>query len=195
MNIIITIYNKWADMILSNEKPYEFRTNLGKEVFENDKVFIYECQKFGGKGKIVGEFEIEKIIMFRRDKDYIIDMLETYIRNFAKNTEIADILKENRKKAFSIYNTNKVITNLLFIILKDTNKFDEDYIKTISSVYAYNFYEWLQNIGFCNEQIETNYRYALKIKNAKRYDEPIDFQKFIGYNDKKVPRSWIYVDK
>ena len=62
MDIVISIYNHWSQMILSGEKPIEFRTKLPNDFKSGDKIYIYETARYGGARAIVGECVVDYII-------------------------------------------------------------------------------------------------------------------------------------
>ena len=80
MAIMYPIYNIWNNRIFEGDilylqngvgqkgkhvryrKDFEFRTRLPKDLKTGDKVYIYEPKKYGGSGKVVGEFTVGEII-------------------------------------------------------------------------------------------------------------------------------------
>jgi len=70
MKILLSIKPKYAEMILSGEKKYEFR----RSIFKNPnvrKVVIYASSPVS---KVVGEFEVDDILSFDIAKLWLLTM-------------------------------------------------------------------------------------------------------------------------
>lgn len=205
MNIVINIYNEWANMILNGKKPFEFRTNLGKHVNIGDTVYIYEAKAYQGKGAVVGEFKIKDIIKFNGRGFFERYFFEYYVRNILKDIEAAEKIKNNMKYSLSNY---KEGTACMFMLSDACMEFvkkdqypdievivnDEDAQR--GNKMLSDTSKWMSKIGCYNDWGETNYRYAFEIENPIRYPLPISICELKDINGDfltKAPRSWQYI--
>ncbi|WBK39993.1 hypothetical protein [PinkBerry-associated phage LS06-2018-MD08] len=176
--IMLSVQPKWLSMILDGTKEYEFRGNNVKNFVDGMKIYFYESLGkksatienikingytrnefdktiiYQGSGKVVGEAVIE-------------DIYEPSYNEKWNKFDINEFLKDERKGKFNLlYNfaPNLFITNPKLLSKKD---YIDGFEKTKSK---------LRSIGY-DEQ-----KYAIKLKDVVKYDEPIDKEEFAFYN-------------
>lgn len=221
MNIIISIYNHWAQMILNGEKTIEFRTRLPNDFKQGDTIYIYETAKHGGAHAIVGECKVDYIISVLREGDKnkwpilgAYPFIDYYLEKIKGDKATADYYR-SLKTEFDTYENYRYgfILNYAFCdeeleslrttgsLLDITKNMDFELIKTMdekmkaSSALVEECDRWLSKIGYYNDFDETNYKYGIVLKDVIKYDKPIPITDFLdknGNNIKTVPQSWMY---
>ena len=219
MNVMYSLYKHWCDMILSGEKPLEFRTKLPKNLKPGTKIYLYETRKHGGAGAVVGECTVQDIIpVLSEDGKWPIcgnfPFLEYYCETIIKDEAMAEHIhkcKEEFKGKPKHYRYG-YITKYMFspesldsirqtgepmdimqLNIKERDKLLKDFEVADKLERACD--EWLEHIGFYNEYGETNYRYGLVLSNPVRYETPkpiIDFQYSNGETIQTPPQSYCY---
>ena len=201
------------DKIIECKKSFEFRTKLPKELQTGTKIYVYEPLKRGGCKKIVGEFTVGKIL----DCAYPIGaypFMPYFCKNILNNETYAEKFEIALNTPMPHYKKGSAVRFAL----------DEDAIKYIQDTgewpKLFNEYlehsqinvnwkkieetskvigqcdEWLIKMGFYNDMLESNYKYALEILNPIKYDEPKElheFKKLDGNSVLKAPQGFIYV--
>lgn len=206
-SVMYPIYKCFADQILNGEKPFEFRTNLPKDLKRGEKVYIYEPAKKGGSKMVVGEFVVGDVF----DCDYFlgcIPFMVYFCKYVLKNDEYAK--KFERAMAIDLPEYKKG-TPVNFALDEDAVEYMEKY-KKYPKINPYSDSQrklrwenqmvmekcdrWLKKIGFYNECDESYYNYAITIVNPKRYEVPkplTDFIKRDGNVVTSAPQGFVYV--
>lgn len=221
MDIVISIYKQWSQMILSGEKPIEFRTKLPNDFKSGDKIYIYETARYGGARAIVGECVVDYIIpvlsSIKNNKWPIYGaypFIDYYFEHIKGDKDIAEHYRK-LKKEFDTYENYRYgfILNYAFCeeeleslrttgSLIDTFKiFDYDLVKKIidkndiGNKRIEECDKWLSKIGYYNEFDETYYQYGIVLKDVIKYDTPIPTTEFLDRNGnpiQRAPQSWMY---
>lgn len=220
MNIIISLYNHWSQQILSGIKPLEFRTKLPKDIKIGDTIYLYETRKHDGAGAIVGECKLNGIInvlnekgewpvcgsypfidfycehikcdkdcaeQYRKVKEEFLNKFERYkhgyIIDFAFSEKELDHIRKNGTPIDLMSITDFKELNILLNEIEKSHKI------------ICECDNWLTKIGFYNECLESNYKYAYVLSNVKKYETPIPLTNFKdqkGNTISKAPQSWMY---
>ena len=219
MDIVISIYGKWSQMILDGKKPIEFRTKLPKNFKAGDKIYIYETAKYGGARAIVGECTVDYIIsVLNKEGKWPMygayPFIDYFFENIKNNKEKAKYYRK-LKKEFDTYENYKygfilgyAFSELELKSLRETGSlidtwtiYDKMVVDEIinaneeSNKLIGECDDWLSSIGFYNEFEESYYKYGIVLKDAKRYDEPIPITEFLDQNKNTItraPQSWMY---
>jgi len=101
MKILLSIKPKYAEMILSGEKKYEFR----RSIFKNPnvrKVVIYASSPVS---KVVGEFEVDDILSFDIAKLWLLTMKyagidKEYYDSYFYGKDIGHAIKVKKAKKY-----------------------------------------------------------------------------------------------
>lgn len=207
MNIIISIHKPFINQILSGEKPWEFRTNLPKNIAIGDKVFMYETYFDGGAKRVVGEFiikSIRELSMHTRCGTY--NYLDYYAKHILKDEDAFNRIERCKKINVSNYYQDVVFSYMYldkcldFIEKNDklppSPILDQEFwdMRAKADDFLFNCDNWLIKIGFTNGSGYC-YPYGFEIENYYRYDTPIPITEFSLPNGKrleKAPQSWCY---
>lgn len=216
MDILLSIRNPYTDLIFDGTKMLEFRNVIGKDVNIGDKIYIYETKSGNGSGSVIGNVEIEDIIKIPRYKIGTYFLLPYFVDKFGTKEE-----KETVKKATSFklskYDMSVVLGYLFddealdYMIRNDSvpdiflNSKLKRYSKENTVSYLENRQkandlvercdEWATRIGFYNDFDESNWKYAIKLKNPEKYKDKVEISKFLDKNKKyikRAPQSWCY---
>lgn len=212
MAILMSLYNVWANKILSGDKPLEFRNNIGKDFKIGDKIYLYESSKNKGRKKVVGEVTIKDIVSLKKSKMGFYNFLGYYVKNILKDEDLY-------KKVQYIYEYNlpnydvgyKFYWLFLPEVLDDIRDYDKipDYL-SMSPEQAKRYREledkaqfliedcddWLRSIGYYNGNDESFYKNYIEVENPIIYTLPLelsDFENLKGEPIKRAPQSWCYV--
>lgn len=101
-SLILPIKPEFVSKIFSNEKQYEFR----KVIFKNKRVKDIVIYASSPISKVVGEFEIDKIIKDTPDKVWALTkdkagITEEYYKRYFKGKEVAYAIKIKHVKKYS----------------------------------------------------------------------------------------------
>ena len=206
-------------MILSGNKPLEFRTRLPKELDVGSTIYLYETRKHGGAGAVVGECIVKDIISVLSPEgkwpicgNY--PFLEFYCENILNDTAMAEHIRmckqefngkpENYRYGYltkfmfspesleSLRTTGETI-DLMTLTIPERDKILKDF--AIADKLELACDDWLTNIGFYNECGETNYRYGLVLSEPVRYSTPKPLSEFLDASGKPIqnaPQSFCY---
>ena len=219
--VMYSLYKPWCDKIFSGEKSIEFRTKLPKELGVGTKIYLYETKKHNGTGCVVGECTVKDIIpvLSKRGKwpTYgCYPFIEYYCENIVGDFETADHIrkiKEEFEDKFTNYKHGYILHYMfcednLNEIRKsgqpiDTWKiFDYDYVRKIldelemADKIIESCDDWLMDIGYYNDMLESYYKWGLVLSNVVQYDEPIPLSMMLDKNREKIvrpPQSYCYV--
>ena len=210
MNCIFSIKKQYSDLIFNKTKPIEFR-NVCPKLEENDKVFIYET-KNGGCGKVVGYFLVDEIkkIPFSKVGTYL--FMDIYANLFCDDETKNMVNKAKQIDLEDCY--NDFVLSYLFM-----DKYLDKMLKTHKPIsinfYAFNSNDWknyselekktrkflddcdnwLYKIGFYNSYDYSDWKYQINIKDAIKFENPMDITQFQLKNGKflnKAPQSFCY---
>jgi predicted transcriptional regulator len=192
-------------------KDFEFRTRLPKDLKTGDKVYIYEPKKYGGSGKIVGEFTVGDIVSC----DYpfgAFPFIVHFCRNVLKNEEYAKKFERAVKTELPGFKKGYILKYALDDESMDHIRkygtppdicdylYDKDRCANLDeSEKIWKWCdEWLRKIGYYNECGESNYKYAIQILNPVQFSNPkdlSDFTRLDGTVIEKAPQSFVYVNE
>lgn len=220
MDIIISIYNHWSNMILDGRKPLEFRSKIPSNISVGDTIYIYETTKYKGAGAIVGKCKIKDIINVLRDDGKwptfgcypFIDFYCEHIRKDSISAKIYRDVKQEFLYNFENYKHGYIID---FAFCNDELEHIRKHGKPIELMTIPNFEyvqqilkenekshtimkecdEWLTEIGFYNECCESYYKYAFVLDEIEKFDVPIPISNFVDKNNNPInraPQSWMY---
>lgn len=214
MNAIFSFQKKHTSLIFNGRKPVDFKNKIGKDIKENDIIYIYETKRNGGSGMVVGEVRINKIIEIKKYPKFgAYTMLPYFCNLFGTEEE-----KRQVEKAMSIHVSHYDDSITLDYIFDDWTL---DYMKKNDEVpdrfhiehqslkeyglisdRAHNLCkrcdEWAIEIGFYNDDECSLWKYIIELKNPILYEKP---KKITGFHDKngepitKAPCPWCYVQE
>ena len=193
------------------KKDFEFRNRLPKDLKTGDKVYIYEPKKHGGSGKVVGEFTVGQIIPC----DYpfgAFPFIVNFCRNVLKNEDYAKKFERAVSTELPGYKKGYILKYALddesvdyikkYGVAPDICDYLYDKERTANLEESEKVWKWcdeyLSKCGYYDETGHSNYKYALRILNPIRYDEPKDlseFAKMDGSVVEKAPQSFVYVNE
>ena len=188
MNIIISLYKHWSDMILSGEKTLEFRTRLPKDFHIGEKIYFYETSRQNGRKMVVGEATVKDIIsVCNKDGKWPMvgcyPFTEYYFSEIKKDEKMYNLYKSLKEELGNLkqykygylmgyFQSPKEIQSLrengsLIDTFKLSNKEAWEVIdaNNKSDKTAQEIDDWLTKIGFYNKYEETNYKYAYVLDN------------------------------
>ena len=218
MNIIISLYKHWSDMILSGEKTLEFRTRLPKDFHIGEKIYFYETSRQNGRKMVVGEATVKDIIsVCNKDGKWPMvgcyPFTEYYFSEIKKDEKMYNLYKSLKEELGNLkqykygylmgyFQSPKEIQSLrengsLIDTFKLSNKEAWEVIdaNNKSDRTAQEIDDWLTKIGFYNKYEETNYKYAYVLDNIIKYEKPKNISEFKNKNGeiiKNPPQSYIY---
>lgn len=218
MNIIISLYKHWSDMILRGEKTLEFRTRLPKDFHVGEKIYFYETSRQNGRKMVVGEATVKDIIsVCNKDGKWPMvgcyPFTEYYFSEIKKDEKMYNLYKSLKEELGNLkqykygylmgyFQSPKEIQSLrengsLIDTFKLSNEKAWEVIdaNNKSDKTAQEIDDWLTKIGFYNKYEETNYKYAYVLDNIIRYEKPKNISEFKnknGENIKNPPQSYIY---
>lgn len=190
--------------LITTRKTFEFRTRLPKELETGTKIYIYEPAKKGGCRKVVGEFQVGKIL----NCDYHIGsypFMPYFCRNVLKNEEYAEKFETALHAEMPDFKAGTAINFALdensMKIIEKTGRYpdfieqNQNKVKKTREIIE-QCDQWLSKLGFYNEYSESNYKYALETVNPIRYETPkelSEFTKLDGTPVLKAPQGFVYV--
>ena len=218
MNIIISLYKHWSDMILRGEKTLEFRTRLPKDFYIGEKIYFYETSRQNGRKMVVGEATVKDIIsVCNKDGKWPMvgcyPFTEYYFSEIKKDEKMYNLYKSLKEELGNLkqykygylmgyFQSPKEIQSLrengsLIDTFKLSNKEAWEVIdaNNKSDKTAQEIDDWLTKIGFYNKYEETNYKYAYVLDNIIKYEKPKNISEFKNKNGeiiKNPPQSYIY---
>ena len=218
MNIIISLYKHWSDMILRGEKTLEFRTRLPKDFHIGEKIYFYETSRQNGRKMVVGEATVKDIIsVCNKDGKWPMvgcyPFTEYYFSEIKKDEKMYNLYKSLKEELGNLkqykygylmgyFQSPKEIQSLrengsLIDTFKLSNKEAWEVIdaNNKSDKTAQEIDDWLTKIGFYNKYDETNYKYAYVLDNIIKYEKPKNISEFKNKNGeiiKNPPQSYIY---
>lgn len=218
MNIILSMYSHWSQMILDGKKPLEFRTRLPKDFHAGDTVYLYETAKYHGARAVVGECIVDDIIpMLSPDGKYPLygayPFITYWLEHIKGDKAMADKYRELQKEAVAYTNyrygfilgyaqSDAELQSLRSTgSLLDLWELDPQHAAPIlrDNEVSKNLIgqcdEWLSTIGLYNDYEETSYRYGIVLKDAKRYNAAVPISAFADQNGNPItrpPQSWMY---
>ena len=218
MNIIISLYKHWSDMILSGEKTLEFRTRLPKDFHIGEKIYFYETSRQNGRKMVVGEATVKDIIsVCNKDGKWPMvgcyPFTEYYFSEIKKDEKMYNLYKSLKEELGNLkqykygylmgyFQSPKEIQSLrengsLIDTFKLSNKEAWEVIdaNNKSDKTAQEIDDWLTKIGFYNKYDETNYKYAYVLDNIIKYEKPKNISEFKNKNGESIknpPQSYIY---
>ena len=218
MNIIISLYKHWSDMILSGEKTLEFRTRLPKDFHIGEKIYFYETSRQNGRKMVVGEATVKDIIsVCNKDGKWPMvgcyPFTEYYFSEIKKDEKMYNLYKSLKEELGNLkqykygylmgyFQSPKEIQSLrengsLIDTFKLSNKEAWEVIdaNNKSDKTAQEIDDWLTKIGFYNKYDETNYKYAYVLDNIIKYEKPKNISEFKNKNGESIknpPQSHIY---
>lgn len=218
MNIIISLYKHWSDMILRGEKTLEFRTRLPKDFHIGEKIYFYETSRQNGRKMVVGEATVKDIIsVCNKDGKWPMvgcyPFTEYYFSEIKKDEKMYNLYKSLKEELGNLkqykygylmgyFQSPKEIQSLrengsLIDTFKLSNKEAWEVIdaNNKSDKTAQEIDDWLTKIGFYNKYEETNYKYAYVLDNIIKYEKPKNISEFKNKNGESIknpPQSYIY---
>lgn len=218
MNIIISLYKHWSDMILRGEKTLEFRTRLPKDFHIGEKIYFYETSRQNGRKMVVGEATVKDIIsVCNKDGKWPMvgcyPFTEYYFSEIKKDEKMYNLYKSLKEELGNLkqykygylmgyFQSPKEIQSLrengsLIDTFKLSNEEAWEVIdaNNKSDKTAQEIDDWLTKIGFYNKYDETNYKYAYVLDNIIKYEKPKNISEFKNKNGeiiKNPPQSYIY---
>ena len=218
MNIIISLYKHWSDMILRGEKTLEFRTRLPKDFHIGEKIYFYETSRQNGRKMVVGEATVKDIIsVCNKDGKWPMvgcyPFTEYYFSEIKKDEKMYNLYKSLKEELGNLkqykygylmgyFQSPKEIQSLrengsLIDTFKLSNKEAWEVIdaNNKSDKTAQEIDDWLTKIGFYNKYDETNYKYAYVLDNIIKYEKPKNISEFKNKNGESIknpPQSYIY---
>ncbi len=208
MPILMPLYKKWSDMILNKEKPFEFRSKIGRNFYAGDTIYLYESSKNNGCQKIVGEVRIKNISKIEHTGCDTAIFIEYYLKNILKNDYYVKQWQSVKRLQLDGYNDYIKLSNIFCIdflkALKNNNTrnfvYDREFLKRkkLSEEVANAADEWLYKIGYYNSYGQTTYDYALELYDIKRYNQPLELENFENNKGEiitQAPQSWCYCKK
>ena len=218
MNIIISLYKHWSDMILRGEKTLEFRTRLPKDFHIGEKIYFYETSRQNGRKMVVGETTVKDIIsVCNKDGKWPMvgcyPFTEYYFSEIKKDEKMYNLYKSLKEELGNLkqykygylmgyFQSPKEIQSLrengsLIDTFKLSNKEAWEVIdaNNKSDKTAQEIDDWLTKIGFYNKYEETNYKYAYVLDNIIKYEKPKNISEFKNKNGESIknpPQSYIY---
>ena len=216
MDILLSIRKPYTNLIFDGTKMLEFRNVIGKWINVGDKIYIYETKSNGGSGSVIGYVEIEDIIKIPKYKAGAYFLLPYFVEKFGTKEE-----KETVRKATSFKLSRYDMSVVLGFLFDDEaltymkkndavpdiflNSDLKRYSKESMNSYLENRQkanslvkrcdEWATKIGFYNDFDESNWKYAIKLKNPEKYKDEVEISKFVDKNKKymkRAPQSWCY---
>lgn len=219
MDVMYSLYKLWTDMILSGQKPLEFRTKLPKELKPGTKIYLYETRKHGGAGAVVGECTVSDIIPVLSEEgkwpicgNY--PFLEFFCENVLNDAVMAEHIRmcktefkgkpENYRYGYltkymfspesldSLRETGHPI-DIMQLTIPQRDKILKDFAVAEKLELACD--DWLTSIGFYNSCGETNYRFGLVLANPIRYANPKPISDFTNTKGERIeapPQSYCY---
>lgn len=213
MNAIFSIHKDYIGLIFDGTKNLEFRKSIGKDLKENDIIFLYETKRDLGTGLIVGEVKIKKIVPIRFHKTGTYVMLPYFVSKYGTEEEKGQV-----EKAMSVHLTNfdeSIVLSYLFDdwTLDYMTKNDDvpDWFKIKHplwpNVTEYNRIhkksadlcnrcdEWANKIGFYNKYSASYWKYIIELKEPIKYIRPLLINEFKNKDNMtiyKAPQSWCY---
>lgn len=205
-------------MILSNEKPIEFRTRLPKNLNIGDTIYLYESGRYGGSKKIVGECECEDIIpVCSKTGEFPLcgayPFAEYYFANIKKDYKMYNLYKSVKQEFRDLeryrygFIMDYVQSPLELQNLREKGNFIDTFslpAEEAQKVLEENekgrdtvkeIDDWLKKIGFYNQFDESKYRYGIVLKDVARYEIPrniYDLKDKNGNAIVKAPQSYMY---
>ena len=207
MAIILSMYKEYADKILSGEKILEFRNNIGKDVKVGDTVYIYECKKYNGSGKVVGKFTINSFGDLETSSKWAGQIVFPYfLKNVIKNEDAYNAY--NKSMSINLKHYNEYMKARYMFCPELIIKLDEDIDISAMRINHQNDIDradrlinecenWLENIGFYDDldNIKAYYKKYIEVSNPVRFVEKKDISEFKlknGNTIQKAPQSWCY---
>lgn len=214
MDVMASCYKHWTDMILSGEKPFEFRGRPWKKIEVGDKFYLYESKKHGGAGMVVGEATIEKIIPIVFSLSPQRDTFHYWAEHIVNRPDIVAAVDKIGDFRMSHYKDGYIYTFMLcdpildYILVHDELPPTYNTIRDLflhpelyqsmdlarKAIQEYD--EWMHRIGFWNEYGESTYTIAYQLKDPIRYKKAKPVTMFCGSDGKpitKAPQSFQYV--
>jgi len=101
MKVLLSIKPKYAEMILSGEKKYEFRRTIFKET-DVKKIVIYASSPVS---KVIGEFEVDDILSFDITELWLLTMDSAgidkgYYDSYFSGKEVGHAIKVKNVKKY-----------------------------------------------------------------------------------------------
>lgn len=159
--IMISINPPYTELIMSGEKPMEFRKQVLKVMQDEDsfgkiKIYIYETKNKSWCGKVVGEALMNNLFD---------------VRYFDKKIDVFELFDYDRYHCISeLYSrwcaNNNILPNMNEELFK--SKRFANYIKTIG---------WSDNFNF-----------AIGLDHVKQYEQPFSLESFI--NNSGLPMKY-----
>lgn len=215
MDVMVACYKHWTDMIFSGEKPFEFRTKPIKRLYVGDKIFFYEPKKTGS-GKVTGEAVVEKIIplLFKQSPQQ--ETFRYWAEHIKKDHSLVEAIdrigrfRMSRYKDGYIYHfmfSKPMIEYIMandelppaFNSLQHRIAYPEIYQEMeLARERITEYDDWMQKIGFWQEDGTSCYTVAYQLKNAvffasADYQEIQDFLDQRGKPLQRPPQSYQYV--
>lgn len=217
MKVMYSLYKHWTEMILSGEKPLEFRTKLPKDLKIGTTILLYETRKHNGAGAVVGECTVKDIIPIKNGNRWPLvgcyPFLDWYCEHIRNDAELANRIRAIRSEfdnmpgyrygfvARYIFSTRTLeqlrLTghpfDLMQMSIDERDEILKEYEKANDLEYECD--DWLTKIGLYNEFGETNYQYALVLENPVRYTNPKPITDFVNGKGETItvpPQSYCY---
>lgn len=206
LDIILPIHKNFVYLLETNEKKFEFRNKLGKNVKCGTKVYVYETGKQNGRKQIVGEFVISKIYDLSDVKFGYYWIIDWYCEYILKDIELSTKFKIAKDLPKSHYKLgswlNFALSEKCIQYIKDTNEWpkfsliieETELIKKAEEIIL-DVDKYLTKIGYYNSYDESFFSYALEFKNYKKYETPIPITKYLNKNKeliKTAPQNFHY---
>lgn len=210
MNIILSVHKQWLDKIFSNEKIYEFRNFIPKNLKENDTIYFYETSKNNGSKKIVGECRLKSTFPLTNNGKFPMfgcyHFIEKYMKIIENDEEKAKLFEECKKYQLEEYKFGSLLSfalspsamkNIKNGIYPKFNLFyDEHELVDLGRTYMEKCDSWLMNMGYYDSDSSSYWEYAWELKDVKKYDKPLEIDNFYNKYGEKViypPQSYLYV--
>lgn len=216
MDAVFSVRKPFTDMIFRGEKELEFRNKIGKKLFPESKIYLYETKKNAGLGAVIGSVIIESIEELPYHKIGTYNMLFYFTEKYGTEEE-----KETVRKAMRIrltkYDESVVLSHLFdnrvldYMLENDdvpdvfkcppfyghsTEAFNR--LKEKGRDLIYRCDSWLTRIGYYTETGNAPWKYMIKVKEPEPFIHPKSITEFIkrdGKALKRAPQSWCYVLK
>jgi len=191
-DILMSICWPWPDMIFSGRKPFEFRNHIGIHWAPGTKIFIYESKRCGGAGQVVGEAVIDEIIPIPQGS---VGPPRFLLRYWAEHTpgreSLVPLLDELGDYELPGYKKGTILRYLSHPdLLRKAMQTGQWVFMIPGSDNPVEYCEnWLALIGLIDGFGKYCYRYALKLKDIEKYEEP---KPLAAYGITKAPQSWCY---
>lgn len=212
MNIIIPIHNKWANLIFTGKKPFEFRKKLPKNLVVGDTLFIYETSKNNGSKMVVGEAKVKNVTKLEI-RIGASPMFLKYWATLNGNKRLLDALEKIGDFELSNYKKGTILDfmytpDLLDYALKydkyppDVTNFmylhthpESSRLMNEARIDITNCDEWLKDMGFYDSYDMAYWNYAIELFDIVKYETPKELNSFNNtkYNPIEVaPQSFCY---